>query len=241
MSRATRGYDDDYRRGGVPANRRPVVEDPPPRREDRHSDRTDRHRADRGQARERREIVEEPVRAERPIRSDRARDTADREDPMDYAQDTRMGGGRAENRMANTAARMEAPRETITVYRDPQTGQLRDARTHEPLDSSGRPLRPREDYNDRMMMDRDEPAPPPRRRERERDPYDSRAPKDDYDDYGRGSAKSGYNMNEYFVDGSGIEREVIQHDICRYLGNDATVRKYTKDVRTEAWCRNCPY
>jgi hypothetical protein len=38
--------------------------------------------------------------------------------------------------------------------------------------------------------------------------------------------------NEYFVPGGGIDREVIQHEICRYLGNDATVRPYTKDGRS---------
>ncbi|OJJ48381.1 hypothetical protein ASPZODRAFT_1579923 [Penicilliopsis zonata CBS 506.65] len=31
-------------------------------------------------------------------------------------------------------------------------------------------------------------------------------------------------QNEYFVPGDGISREVIQADICRYLGNDALVR-----------------
>ena len=31
-------------------------------------------------------------------------------------------------------------------------------------------------------------------------------------------------QNEYFVPGEGISREVIQADICRYLGNDALVR-----------------
>jgi hypothetical protein len=29
---------------------------------------------------------------------------------------------------------------------------------------------------------------------------------------------------EYFLPGEGIDREIIQYDICRYLGNDATVR-----------------
>ncbi|GAB1195780.1 hypothetical protein APSETT444_005043 [Aspergillus pseudonomiae] len=28
-------------------------------------------------------------------------------------------------------------------------------------------------------------------------------------------------QNEYFIPGDGISREVIQADICRYLGNDA--------------------
>jgi hypothetical protein len=31
---------------------------------------------------------------------------------------------------------------------------------------------------------------------------------------------------EYFLPGEDINREVIQFDICRYLGNDATVRSY---------------
>jgi hypothetical protein len=31
---------------------------------------------------------------------------------------------------------------------------------------------------------------------------------------------------EFFLPGEGIMREVIRHDICRYLGNDATVRPY---------------
>lgn len=36
--------------------------------------------------------------------------------------------------------------------------------------------------------------------------------------------------NEYFVPGEGISREVIQADICRYLGNDALVRPGNHDV-----------
>jgi hypothetical protein len=31
-------------------------------------------------------------------------------------------------------------------------------------------------------------------------------------------------QNEYFVPRDGIDREVIQADICRFLGNDALVR-----------------
>jgi len=30
--------------------------------------------------------------------------------------------------------------------------------------------------------------------------------------------------NEYFLPGEGVDREVIQHEICRYLGQDATCR-----------------
>ena len=38
-------------------------------------------------------------------------------------------------------------------------------------------------------------------------------------------------QNEYFVPGEGISREVIQADICRYLGNDALVRPGVHQVR----------
>jgi hypothetical protein len=37
-------------------------------------------------------------------------------------------------------------------------------------------------------------------------------------------------MNEYFVPRDGIDREVIQSDICRYLGNDALVRPGTYET-----------
>jgi hypothetical protein len=37
-------------------------------------------------------------------------------------------------------------------------------------------------------------------------------------------------MNEYFLPRDGIDREVIQADICRYLGNDALVRPGTYEV-----------
>jgi hypothetical protein len=38
--------------------------------------------------------------------------------------------------------------------------------------------------------------------------------------------KQALNHQEYFLPGEGINREVIQNDITRYLGNDATVRPY---------------
>lgn len=38
-------------------------------------------------------------------------------------------------------------------------------------------------------------------------------------------------LNEYFIDQDGISREVIQADICRYLGRDALVRPGTHQVR----------
>lgn len=39
--------------------------------------------------------------------------------------------------------------------------------------------------------------------------------------------------NEYFIPGDGISREVIQADICRYLGNDALVKPGTHQVRCQ--------
>jgi len=38
-------------------------------------------------------------------------------------------------------------------------------------------------------------------------------------------------LNDYFLPGEGISREVITADICRYLGSNALVRPYRhKDV-----------
>lgn len=44
-------------------------------------------------------------------------------------------------------------------------------------------------------------------------------------------------QNEYFIPGDGISREVIQADICRYLGNDALVRPGNHGVRLPS----CPF
>lgn len=49
------------------------------------------------------------------------------------------------------------------------------------------------------------------------------------------TGRHGYDVrperqNEYFIPGDGISREVIQADICRYLGNDALVRPGNHNV-----------
>jgi hypothetical protein len=48
------------------------------------------------------------------------------------------------------------------------------------------------------------------------------------------SAQSSKNaparQSQFFVNGAGIDREVITTDICRYLGNDALVRPSTHKV-----------
>lgn len=55
---------------------------------------------------------------------------------------------------------------------------------------------------------------PPREREREYVPSSRGAP-----------------LNEFFVDGEGIHREVMQREICKYLGQDALSRPGTYNVR----------
>lgn len=48
---------------------------------------------------------------------------------------------------------------------------------------------------------------------------------------GRHGYDAPQRQNEYFIPGDGISREVIQADICRYLGNDALVRPGNHNVR----------
>ena len=38
-------------------------------------------------------------------------------------------------------------------------------------------------------------------------------------------------LNEYWIDGEGIHREVLQGEICRFLGSDATCRPGDYNVR----------
>lgn len=47
-------------------------------------------------------------------------------------------------------------------------------------------------------------------------------------------------LNEYFIDRDGISREVIQADICRYLGNDALVRVGEHQVRPPRTASSLP-
>jgi hypothetical protein len=82
-------------------------------------------------------------------------------------------------------------------------------------DTTSRPM-----YTYPDQMDRDDQ--PPRgyaddSRERPRQLIDLQSPR-------REEASAHYK--EYFLPGEDINREVIQFDICRYLGGDATVRPY---------------
>lgn len=44
------------------------------------------------------------------------------------------------------------------------------------------------------------------------------------------SSTRGAPLNEFFVDGDGIHREVMQREICKYLGQDALSRPGTYNV-----------
>ena len=59
---------------------------------------------------------------------------------------------------------------------------------------------------------------------------DQSAPEKGGRDKDRRAQEASARMNEYFVPKSGIDREVISADICRYLGNDAMVRPGAYEV-----------
>lgn len=77
--------------------------------------------------------------------------------------------------------------------------------------------RDRERYDDRRRETRE----PIRERERE---YTSAS-----------SVARGAALNEFFVDGEGINREVLQKELCKYLGADALSRVGTYNVRPFRW------
>jgi hypothetical protein len=196
--------------------------------------REDRHGRDRVEHRERRQVVEDRMEIGREATR------GDRRDQMDTVMDTgRIPSSMRDSARANTATRLEPRPDRYAMeppsrrdpppelYKDPRTGELRDARTGELYQEvPPRPSYPRgeprgDDRMDRDRMDRDDV--PPGRRARE--VVESAPPRDFDDDY------RSNKYNDYFVPGIGIDREVIQHEICRYLGNDATVRPFTnKDV-----------
>lgn len=77
----------------------------------------------------------------------------------------------------------------------------------------------RSERDDRPRRDR-EPRDPNRDRERDRAERD-RGERDR--DVPRG-------LNEYFVEGEGIHREVMQREICKYLGPEALSRPHVYNV-----------
>jgi hypothetical protein len=137
---------------------------------------------------------------ERDIRDRRARDLRD----MQRDQDPRD--------------RLDARDHRRTENRDPDRMEyIRDGRSElrTTRDTGSRGVYAYTDQNDR-----DDPVPrgyTDELRDRHRPPIDllpERRP------------EPSLRYQEYFLPGEGINREVIQLDICRYLGNDATVRPY---------------
>lgn len=135
------------------------------------------------------------------------------------------------------------PREgrDVTSTRDPQdTRGTRESRP-EPMVEPGMDSRlfqrgdPRADPQgwasrpDAMMESRDSPFDNPRDTRVTRDPRSQRDPRDAYDGDEMDMDPPG-RLTSYFLQGNGISREVIQADICRYLGKDATCLASTKNV-----------
>lgn len=72
--------------------------------------------------------------------------------------------------------------------------------------------------DDRRRETREPGREPGRERERERE-------------YPSSTSTRGAPLNEFFVDGEGINREVLQRELCKYLGADALCRPGTYNVR----------
>ena len=63
----------------------------------------------------------------------------------------------------------------------------------------------------------------------ERDTYPRKGPRQEP---AREPARPAKQLNEYFIEGDGISREVLQIDICKHLGPEATSRPGTYNVGT---------
>lgn len=72
-----------------------------------------------------------------------------------------------------------------------------------------------------------------RERERERERYDDRRrePREPVRERENPASTSRASLNEFFVDGDGIHREVMQRELCKFLGPDALSRPGTYNVR----------
>lgn len=202
------------------------------RRETGHSSRRDtrdREPRDRG----------EPTRERRTIDDRDSRMTDAMDTRMDTRMETRMDtrvdprldsridpriDPRIDNRMdirtdprANAAARLEPrpdPRvldgrstdpEAGVLFRDPTTGEV-----YREVRAAGRSPYARDDRYDDTAQ-------------RSRTQMDTTMALD------RDLVRPSPHYSEYFCPGEGIEREVIQHEICKYLGQDATCRPGRND------------
>ena len=55
------------------------------------------------------------------------------------------------------------------------------------------------------------------------------------DRYGQRNQRTS-KMNEYFLNGEGIDVDVLQREICKFLGSEATARPVTHNVCTHTIC-----
>ena len=60
-------------------------------------------------------------------------------------------------------------------------------------------------------------------------------PRDSRDPPRENASRLKPNLNEYFIEGQGISREVLQIDICKYLGPEATCKPGIYHVRIASW------
>ena len=76
--------------------------------------------------------------------------------------------------------------------------------------------RPRDRDRDRRFDDDDRGDRRPGRRDTDRRPIRDEPPREPK------KAKGTTGLNSYFIKGEGIHREVLQKEICRFLGPEAT-------------------
>ncbi|KAJ9633008.1 hypothetical protein H2204_007398 [Knufia peltigerae] len=128
------------------------------------------------------------------------------DDRMDIRTDTRANTASRLNPRPDRAvdSRSAEPDPSNVLFRDPRTGELY------------REVRPEATSRSPYAGDDPDYDMPPSRSRTTIDPPVAR----DRDGYRPG----GPGLSEYFCPGEGIDREVIQHEICKYLGQDATCR-----------------
>jgi hypothetical protein len=142
------------------------------------------------------------------------RDLRDRR-PRDPRELQWEQGSRELQRERDSRDRME-PREQRRLD-DRESDRIDDPRGgRSDLQATRDPSRSMYAYPDRMERD-DVPS-----RAYMDDARERLGPRVDLQSQRREESSSRYQ--EYFLPGEGIDREIIQYDICRYLGNDATVR-----------------
>ena len=144
---------------------------------------------------------------------------------LDPGMDPRMDIGRDPTR-ANTASRID-PLRPDRVH-DSRSAELQEKYVQDPTTGQLYRQVPARSAYARGADDRDYPDPVPSSRSRTAVDTIMR------DDRGRDEPRA--TLSEYWCMGEGIEREVLQHEICKFLGQDATCRPGENRVGL----RDCP-